>query len=136
MRSRFLALAVLGSLLTTNGCQKLNVEKTVNVQMGIPQEAFTVDPPRYQQKVTVTVEPQAASVSAYLIKSEEKDAVEKALQSDKDPPDAAVLGSRISKGDTEIYSFDATVPAKQGYTLMLKGNKKKSTDVKIKLVGK
>jgi hypothetical protein len=136
MRTRLLALACFAGLLSAAGCQKLNVEKTINVPMGITQEAFSVDPPRSQQKVTVTIEPQSASVSAYLVKTEEKEAVDRALFNDKEPPASGVLGSRISTGDSpETYSFDATVPAKQGYTILLKGNKKKSTDVKIKVVG-
>jgi len=134
MRTRLLALALFAGLLSAAGCQKLNVEKTVNVPMGITQEAFSVDPPRSQQKVTVTIEPQSASVSAYVVKTEEKDAVDKALFNDKEPPASAVLGSRISTGEPETYSFDATVPAKQGVHHPAQGQQKKSTDVKIKVV--
>jgi hypothetical protein len=134
MRIRLLAVALLVGLFAA-GCQKLSFEKTMEVPMGIVAAGLEFSPPTYKQSVTVTIEPQSASVSAYLVKTEEKDAVEKALFSDKEPPAAAVLGSRVSTGATETYSFDATVPAKQGYTLLLKGNKKKSTEVKVKVVG-
>jgi hypothetical protein len=137
MRTRFLALALFAGLLVASGCQKLNLERTVNVPMGLVGDALIFDPPTYKQKVTVTITPESGSVSAYLIKSDQKDAVESALFNDKSPPSDAVLGSRVSTGEgAEEYSFDATVPAKQGYTLLLKGNKKSATSVKVKVVGR
>ncbi len=137
MRTRFLALALLAGLLAASGCQKLNFERTVDVPMGLVGDALIFDPPAYKQKVAVTITPESGSVSAYLIKSEQKDAVEKALFNDNKPPSDAVLGSRVSTGEgAEEFSFDATVPAKQGYTLLLKGNKKSASKVKVKVVGR
>ena len=45
MRTRLLALTVVACLLAVVGCQRVNIEKTVNVGMGLPQEVFSVDPP-------------------------------------------------------------------------------------------
>ncbi len=136
MRTRFSLLALLAALLAATGCQKLNYSKTVSVPMAVVREGIIFSPPAYEQKVTVTIEPQSAAVSAYLIKSSNQEAVEKFLDTNKEVPADLLLGSKVSKGDNpETYSFEATVPAKIEYVLLLKGGKK-STEVKVKVVGR
>jgi hypothetical protein len=134
MRNRAGALAVLAAVLLAGGCQKLNVEKTITLDP-IDIHEIDVDPPAYQQKVTVTITPTSGPVSAYLCTEANKQVVKNALGRDKAPPADKVLGSRESKGGPEAYTFEATVPAKTAYSLLLKGGGKK-TEAKIKLTGR
>ena len=69
----------LTALLVAAGCQKLNFSKTVNVPANILRDGIIFSPPAYEQKVTVTIEPEKGPVSAYLIKSSNQEAVEKLL---------------------------------------------------------
>src|SRR5947209_19805840 len=61
------ACGLLGLLALVAGCQRLNYDKTLTVDGGIP---FLVnwDPPRYEQRLTVTVTSTGTPVSAYLVK--------------------------------------------------------------------
>jgi hypothetical protein len=134
MRNRPFLLFVLAALLLAGGCQKLNFEQTISLKPIVVKE-YSFDAPAYQQKVTVTVAPVTTGVSAYLCKESDKDAVERALQAEKEPAASQLLGSRVSKGGPDTYSFDATIPAKTSYTLFLKGGPKE-TEVKLKVVGR
>jgi hypothetical protein len=134
MRKRSGAVVVLAALLLVGGCQKLNFEQTLTLK---PTEVkpYLFDAPAYEQKVTVTVTPTATGVSAYLCRESDHEKVALQLEAEKEPQAALLLGSRVSKGAAETYSFDATVPAKTPYALLLKGGGK-VTEVKVKLVGR
>jgi hypothetical protein len=137
MHTRFAVLALVAGILVASGCQKLNFEKTYNVGQNLVSEQIIFSAPAYDQKVTVTIEPVSGPVSAYLMKSSDHKAVDDALNHQKEPSPSLLLGSRVSpkNGPAEAYSFDATVPAKTEYVLLLKAGLK-STEVKVKVVGK
>jgi len=131
-----LAPVLVAVVFGVSGCQRLNFEKTTTLT-GVSSQQWSFDPPSYAQKLTVSVSPQKGPVSAYLVKGgeEEANAVDTALNANKPPPSGAVLGSRVSKDKAEDYSFEVEVPAKTGYTLLLR-SEKSTTDVKVKVVGK
>jgi hypothetical protein len=134
MSARLSCLLVAGVLLLAGGCQKVTLDKEITLK---PEEMpkFLFDAPAYQQKVTVTITPKDAGVSAYLFKDSNTDAVEKALNADKEPAADLLLASQVGKKDPEPYTIEATVPAKTAYTLLVRAAAK-TTGVKIKLVGK
>lgn len=135
MPVRPLALTLLATLLfTAAGCQRLNYKSSFKLEpLTVREVDFSA--PAYEQRVTVTITPTNGAVSGYLIKSADKTAVGEALDREKDPAASLLLGSRVSKGGAETYSFDATVPAKTPYSLLLKADKK-STEVKVSVVGR
>lgn len=128
------ALAVAVVLVPTAGCQRLNYSAKFTLgPMAVKELTFT--PPAYDQKLKVTITPTSGAVSAYLMKADDAMAVERSLQAGKEPPAALLLGSRVSQGNAETYSFEATVPAKVEYALMLKVHAK-GTDVSVAVVGR
>lgn len=133
MPARSLA-PLLALPLLLAGCQRLNYESTLTLEpLSVREIAFS--PPAYTQRLTVTITPTNTGVSSYLVKSADKTQVDRALQAEKEPAASLLLGSRVSKGAAETYSFDASVPAKTEYVLMLKGGPK-STEVKVKVAGR
>jgi hypothetical protein len=133
MRTRLSVLFVLAGLLMTAGCQRLNYDKSFSLQPMSTQQ-IDFDPPSYSQKLSVSITPDKAGVSAYLIKTADKAAVLKVLDAEKEPEASQLLASKVSKGAAETYTLDASVPAKTGYTLILKTVK--PTDVKVKVTGR
>lgn len=133
-KSGWLMVLVAGLLSVTAGCQRLNYQKTFTLTPLIVQQ-IDFSEPAYAQKLAVTIQPTTGSVSAYLVKSADAERVERALQSDKEPPASLLLASRVSRGAAEEYTFEATVPAKTAYTLLLKGGSK-PTEVKVSVIGR
>jgi hypothetical protein len=119
---------LLTAFVLLAGCQRLNYEKTLKVSPG-EYPVIDFDAPRSEQKVTVQVTSPGVPISAYLVKESDKTAANEALDRAKAP--AALLGS---KEKAEDIQFEATVPARTGYTLLLRSNK--ATDVKIKVTGR
>jgi hypothetical protein len=130
---RFASLLLLLALFST-GCQRLNFEKTYSLR-AIEIQQVSFDPPAYQQKVTVSISGTKGPVSAYLVKSGDEPKVEAALDANRPLPTDSVFNSNVNKESAKDYSFDATVPAKVGYSLLLRAEKS-STDVKVKVVGR
>jgi hypothetical protein len=85
----------------------------------------------------VTVEPEACSVSAYLVKESDAEAAERALAPGKGPPSNLVLAGKTFKprDSRQDFILEATIPAKTPYVLLLNGGSK-STKVKVKVVGR
>jgi hypothetical protein len=135
MRSPLFVLPLMAFCLSVaGGCQKLNFEKSYQLEPhGLQEVIFSA--PAYQQKVSVTITPASSAVSAYLCKEGDVNQVKSALDADKQPPEALLIASRASKGAAEPYSLEATIPAKTGYALVLKGSGQ-ATEVKVKLVGR
>jgi hypothetical protein len=135
MRVRTLSLAAAIALIALSGCQKVKVEKTATIEPANYYE-LTVDPPRSEQKVSVTVTPSNGPVSAYLIKADGVLKVRSALeQRGKEPPAELVFGKHVSTTKEE-FTFEGTVPAKTEYMLLLKNGAATKNDVSIKLVGR
>jgi hypothetical protein len=134
MRKTGFALMLVPLMLALlSGCQRLSYSKSITLRPTFVHE-INFDPPTYAQKVTVTIAPVSAGVSAYLVKDDDKMAVERELNAEKTPSAARILGSRESKGAAETYTFEATVPPKTAYTLFLRASNK--TDVKVTVTGR
>jgi hypothetical protein len=135
MRAKSLWLAlVLAALPLAGGCQRLNFEKDEDLKV-VQAKRFTFDAPRYDQKVMVTVTPSDGPVCAYLIKTEDYEKLELALNRYPTPvPQSLVLEKKEPK-EKDSYSFEATVPARTEYALVLYAPKK-GTKVSVKLVGR
>ena len=134
MRKAMTMLAVV--LLTLTGCQKLNYSNTPEIKMGESWSAsFTA--PSYAQEVRATIEPESCSVSAYLVKESDAEAVGSALDMNKQPDPKLVLAGKTFKRNDSVQSFilEATIPAKTPYRLFINGGRQ-STKVKIKVAGK
>jgi hypothetical protein len=112
----------------------MTFEKTYEIEPLEARSLVLSAPPR-QQKVTVTVTPTGGPVSAYLCKEDDHARVEQALLAGKTPPPSVVLAGRRSKDKAESYSFEATVPARTPYAVVL-ATGKRSAVVKVKLVGR
>jgi len=124
-----LASGLLIGLVLAPGCQRLNDERTVHLD---PTEIHEMefDPPRYEQKLTVTVQSSGFPVSAYLVRTEDKDPAITGLNKDQ------VLSSVLAKQEKATdMTLSATIPAKTGFTLLLKAGTK-GADVKVKTVGR
>ena len=135
MRSTKGTMLLLAALLVgLAGCQKLNYSKTFTLGPG-NMEDLHFDPPAYNQRVTVTIAPTNGAVSAYLVKESDFDKVSASLKRNAEPAASLVLGSRVSRGVAEEYSFEASVPAKTEYALVIKCDMKQ-TDVKVTVVGR
>ncbi len=135
MRKANATILLVAAMCVAAGCQKLSYSKTLKLGPGNVEDIATFDPPVYDQRVTVTVEPTSAAVSAYLVKEADSLPAARRLRNKQEPDAAAVLGSRVSVGAPQAYTFEASVPAKVGYTLLLKGGSQ-ATDVKVTLVGR
>jgi hypothetical protein len=128
-RAARLACGLLVCLALAPGCQRLNDERTVQVGAG---EAYKVefDPPRSEQQVTVTLTSPGVPISAYLVKREDSAQAMDAALGGKAP--ASALDGK-EKG--EEITLSATIPAKTGFAVVIKGGSKKA-EVKIKTVGR
>jgi hypothetical protein len=135
MRVRTFALAAALALTALTGCQKLNYEKTHSLPATsyLPVE---FDPPRYSQKLTVTVKPTAAPVSAYVCAKENVEKIDRLTTlANKEPGADLVFGGARGKGNDEEITFEATVPAKTEFVLLLVNHGKKN-EVSVKVVGR
>jgi hypothetical protein len=135
MRVRTLFPGVTLVLVALSGCQRLNYEKTHSLPAtsSLPLE---FDAPRYSQKLTVTVKPTAGPVAAYLCAKENYEKVDRlATLTNKEPPGDLVFGGARGKGDDEEISFEATVPAKTEFVLLLVNHGKKN-EATVKVVGR
>jgi hypothetical protein len=130
---RLACLLVLG-VCALGGCQRINFEKETDIDPG-GTKAWDFTAPQYEQKVLVTINPTGGAVSAYLCKEDDRPRVEMALMANKAPPASVVLGGRESKDKAESYSFEATIPAKTPYSLVV-ATSKRDAKVKVKLVGR
>ena len=123
-------LALCVAFFSLTGCQRVNYEKTIQVDpLGVQE--IVIDAPRSDQKVTVAVSSPGAAVNVYLVLEKDKQAAVEALQADKKP--ANLLAS---KEKAEEATVEATVPAKNGYAVLLSSASGKKSDVKVKVTGK
>jgi hypothetical protein len=120
-------LVVLAGLA---GCQPLRFEKTYDFD---PVETRTLDfdAPRYDQKLKIEVTSSGPAVSAYLVKTDDKAAAERNLGNGKAPADS--LGGQDR---SESISFEATVPAKTEYTLVVHNTTTNKATVQVKVTGR
>jgi hypothetical protein len=121
--------AWLGMVFLLAGCQsRLNVDQSYHLDVGGSQ-SFEIDPPRYEQKVTLSVETDAP-VTVFVFLKKDADAVAKdiTLKGKSDKLLATWTGD--SKGTVE-----ATVPAHEIAMARIDAAAK-AANVKVKIVGK
>jgi hypothetical protein len=116
-------------MLSLSGCQPLKVERTLSVPVG-GVGSLSFDPPRYQQKVTVQLSSPGALISAYLVSDSDLAAARNLVEKAQAP--ASPLAS---KEKAEEIMLEATVPAKTGFSLLIRAEKK-DADVKVKVTGR
>jgi hypothetical protein len=125
-------------LLGACGCQKLNVEGSTEIQMAATKQ-IDFSAPAYKQDVRATIEPEKASVSAYLVKKSEAEAVMTFLDRNvgKSPPAEQVLAGKTfqTKDSRQDFILEATIPSRTEYSLII-ANGKASQKVKYKVVAR
>jgi hypothetical protein len=121
LTSIFVALAGCG--------QKLDYETAVQLEAGDVQ-LLAIDPPKREQKVTVTVTSSGSPISVYVILGKDKEAAKQALLDSKKP-----TGALASNVKTQEATLEATIPANTGFGVLL-GGASKSSQVKVKVTGR
>jgi hypothetical protein len=112
------------------GCQPLNYEKTYTLAPG-GSEMVRSDPPKYDQKVTVTATAGEDPLNLYLTLEEDAAAVDAALKSGK-PPKNFLAG----KDREPNPSVEAKVPAGKSFAVVLSNAGPKTVEVKLKIKGR
>jgi len=121
--------AWLGLVLLLAGCQsRLNTDKSYRVDAASPQ-SFEIDPPRYEQKVALTIEADGP-VTVHIFLKKDAETVEKdlALKQKSDKPLASWSGEGTG-------TLEATVPAHE-ITIVRISTAAKVANVKVHVVGK
>jgi hypothetical protein len=129
MPSRAYLLPLFAVPLVLAGCQRLNDERTVQLD---PSEVHRIgySAPRYSQKVTIQVSSPGVPVSAYLVREQDEQAAKEQMENRKAPADPLA-----AKDNAEEFTLEATVPSGTGYVLLLRTDKK-ATEVKVKVTGR
>jgi hypothetical protein len=116
------------------GCSKLDAEKSATLEGG-SFKAFSIDPPKSEQKVSVAVTSTGAPVDAYIVLEGDSNVAlkiaEDMMRGMKPPASVVESKPKITEG-----TLSATIPAKKGYSILLINSSSKSTDVKIKITGR
>jgi hypothetical protein len=114
------------ALLALTGCQKFSLDKEYELDVGSDQ-TVEVDPPSHEQKVVVTVSSPGVPVTSYLVLKKDVEAARRALETRKAPADYLAR-----KESAEEATLEGTIPAKNGYAVVIGGvNKKAKVRVKI-----
>jgi hypothetical protein len=120
--------AWLGLVLLLAGCQsRLNADKSYRIDAGSSQ-SFEIDPPRYEQKVSLTIETDAP-VTIHLYLKKDADVVDKDLTIKQKSDKTLGIWTGDGKG-----TLDATVPAHEISMVRIEAAKKPA-NVKIHVQG-
>jgi hypothetical protein len=120
---------VAALLLALSGCTRLSYETTIQLGAGEVQ-SLSIDPPRREQKVSVTVTSSAAPVDVYVVLEKDKEAAKEALLDHKKP--AASLAGNVK---TQEATLEATIPANTPFAILV-GGASKTSQVKVKATGR
>jgi hypothetical protein len=130
MNARVCLLLLLAAMMPLlSGCQRLNDERTVHVTAGSVQP-IEFDPPRYDQKLTVSVHSPGAPVTVYLVRQENSEAAQNRMYQGKAPEE-----SLAGKEKVEETTLEATVPAKTAFALLIRADKT-TAEVHLKTTGR
>jgi hypothetical protein len=124
-----LGLSVLLGLAA--GCQRLDVDRTINLEPGEVRDII-IGAPRSQQNVKVDVSASGAPVDVYVVLEAERAGVEDSLTLSKRPDTAKLLASQQK---VTTATLEATVPAKNDFAILLAGAAKPA-EVKVKVTGR
>jgi len=128
MRTAFCGLVGL-ALLATMGCQKLNYEKTISIDIGEVQ-SILIDAPKRDQKVSVAISSPDSAVNVCVVLEKDQGAAKKSLLDGKKPAEALANKDKV-KDDT----LEASIPGGSDFAVLLSGAAK-STQVKVKITGR
>jgi hypothetical protein len=93
-------------------------------------QSLSVEPPKRDQKVSVTATSSSSPIDVYLVLDKDKEAGKQALLDGKKP-----AASLARKAKTQDATLEATIPANTGFAVLL-GGAGKSSQVKIKVTGR
>jgi hypothetical protein len=127
-RRRLVRIGCLAVLLAP-ACQRLNYEKSFEIDADDVQ-AVLIDPPRSDQKVSISVSATGSPVDVYVVLEKDKPAAMKRLKDFQKPENTLAAKEKV-QSDT----LEATVPAKSGFVVLL-ANAKKTAQVQLKITGK
>jgi hypothetical protein len=131
---RPMAKWLLGTLvlaLPAGGCQPLNYEKSLSLEPGSVRP-IEISAPSRDQSIKVTVHSDGAPVSVYVVLQKDHEAVQSALLSYKKPDASKILASQEN---TEDATFDAKIPAKNDYAILVHNGATKGAQVKVTVKG-
>ena len=121
--------AWLGLILLLAGCQsRLDADKSFRVDSGSSQ-SFEIDPPRFEQKVALTIETDAP-VTVHVFLKKDAEAVEKDLTLKQKSDKTIANWSGDGKG-----SLEATIPAHDIAMVRIE-SAMKPANVKVHVQGK
>ena len=119
---------VLLIVLAVAGCQsRLNDQRTLKLDSGL-DSIITLDPPRYDQTVSVTVSADVP-VDVYVFLEADREEAERQVAFGKKSPKYLADREKIQDG-----TLEAKVPAKQKCLILVRSNK--SGTATLKIVGK
>ncbi len=124
-----LACLLVSAFLACAGCQRINMEKTVDLDTQEAKAPFIVDAPSRDQDVTVIVTPEKGTpVDVYVVQEKDSAAALADLTNQRPPKNSlASLTKVASEG-----KVTAKVPSKNAYAVIV-GNSSKPTKVGIRL---
>src|SRR5437879_5858568 len=126
LRCSFLAIL----LLVLPGCgQKLNYETTVELDES-QVRSIMIDPPKREQKVSVTVTSSGSPIDVYVVLDKDKEAGKQALLDRRKP-----AGSLAGKVKLQEATLEATIPVGTGFAILV-GWAGKNSQVKVKVTGR
>jgi hypothetical protein len=129
-RTRTVWLAIPVMALGLAGCNRpLHFDRTLSMGPG-DVKSFSVDPPRREQKVTVSFKSTETPVDVYVLLDKDLEAASNAIQNFKAPQ--GVLASKMKSRDGSV---EATIPAKTAFGVIVAGSNK-DTSVDVKIAGK
>jgi hypothetical protein len=114
--------------VTLVGCQRIDYRRTIDVDAGDVQ-AIVIDPPRSEQKVTVTATSSSCPVSVYLVLERDQSQARQTMMDYKAP-----TGALAGQEKTQDATLEATIPAKNGFAVLI-GGATRSTQVNLHVKG-
>jgi hypothetical protein len=130
--SRRIPLAMFWIALVTlaNGCQRLNDNRTIQLEAG-DVKTLNFNPPRYQQNLTLVITPSGSAVDLYVVNASMAQKTRDALLNEKKPDRALLVKEGIAKEET----LNLKVPAGTGYAIILAGARF-ATSVQLTITGR
>ena len=118
-----------GELATEELQKRLSEDRKFRLEVG-DAKSFAFDGPRSQQQVTVTLQSSSSPVNVYLVLEKDLEAARAAVLEPR-RPDAPL----VAQEKTQDAKLDATVPAKEGYAVLVSGASL-DTDISLKIRGR